>query len=375
MAVESVRGRLVLEDRVAAGRMLTEDGHITAVELDDSEAGGPLVLPGLIDLHVHGWGGHDAMSGPAGLDGMARALLRRGVTSFLPTALTASLADLARFAADVRAWLPLAPDDGAAPLGFNIEGPFLAPAKRGMHEASLLRVPADVSRGTLEPLLEGLRCMTVAPELAGAPELVAWLAGRGVVVSAGHSAADLETARAGYAAGATSTTHLFNAMSGVDHRAPGLAVAALADDAVYVELIADGHHVDPSIWPIVARAKPVDRLLLVSDAIAFGGTAIERGTIGGKQVEIAGGRCSEVGTGMLAGSVVALDAGLRNLVRAGVSLPAASAATSRNPASLLGLTDRGSLAAGQRADVVELDHQLRLQRVMCGGVWQPQVRR
>src|SRR5687767_5394535 len=142
--MESVRGRLVLEDRVAAGRVLIESGSIAAVELDPEEAAGPLVLPGFIDVHVHGWGGHDAMAGREALEGMARALLRHGVTSFLPTAPTAPLADLAAFAAEVRGWLPEAPADGASPLGFNLEGPFLAPARRGMHDASRLLVPADV---------------------------------------------------------------------------------------------------------------------------------------------------------------------------------------------------------------------------------------
>ena len=371
--MESVRGRLVLEDRVAAGRVLIENDVIVAIELGPEDASGPFVLPGFIDVHVHGWGGHDAMAGRSALDGMARALLRQGVTSFLPTALTAPLADLAAFAAEVRGWLPDAPADGASPLGFNLEGPFLAPARRGMHDASLLLVPANVKRGDLEPLLDGLRCVTVAPELPGALELVAWLAGRGVVVSTGHSDADLSAARAGYAAGATSTTHLFNAMSGFDHRSPGLAVAALANDEVYVELIADGVHVDPQIWPIVARVKPVDRLVLVSDAIAFGGTDVRHGTIGGITVEIKGARCSVVESGVLAGSVTALGEALRKIVQAGIPLPAASAAASRNPAEMLGLGDRGRLLPGQRADVLELDDDLRVQRVMAAGVWQPRL--
>lgn len=369
--MESVRGRLVLEDRVAAGRLLIESGAIVAVELDPAEAAGAFVVPGFIDVHVHGWGGHDAMAGRDALDGMARALLLRGVTSFLPTALSAPLADLAGFAADVRGWLPDAPADGASPLGFNLEGPFLAPARRGMHDAALLLMPAEVKRADLEPFLDGLRCLTIAPELPGALELVAWLVARGVTVSAGHSEADLAAARAGYAAGATSTTHLFNAMSGFDHRSPGLAVAALADDEAYVELIADGVHVDPQIWPIVARVKPVDRLVLVSDAIAFGGTDVRHGTIGGTAVEINGARCSAVGSGVLAGSVTALDEALRNVVRAGIPLPAASAAVSRNPAQMLGLGDRGRLLPGQRADLVELDDDLRVERVMAAGVWQP----
>jgi N-acetylglucosamine-6-phosphate deacetylase len=364
-----VAGRLVLADAVVAGRVLVEAGRIAAVEPDDAEAGGPLIAPGFIDLHVHGWGGHDAMAGRAALDGMARALLRRGVTSFLPTAVTAPLTALARFADDVRSWRLDAPGDGASPLGFNLEGPFLAEARKGAHNAQHLRAPADLRAGDLDPLLDGLRVVTIAPELPGALDLIAELAARGVACSLGHSAATLQHARAGYARGARSTTHLFNAMSGVDHRHPGLAVAALTNDAAFVELIADGHHVDPSLWPLILRAKPPERLLLVSDALSLAGTGEGRATVGGLQVEVRDDRATLVAGGALAGSLIALDSAVRNLVREGVPLPRAVAAASANPAALLGLDDRGRIAAGCRADLVELDDGLRVRRVMRGDDW------
>jgi N-acetylglucosamine-6-phosphate deacetylase len=372
-AATTLAGRLVLDDRVAAGRLTIADGRITAVELDDGTgsmpAGTPYLAPGFVDVHVHGWGGHSAMGGPGALDGMARRLLRRGVTSFLPTAVTAPLDALAAFAEAVRAWLPAAPADGAEPLGFNLEGPFLAASRRGAHDPAGLRVPADVGAAGIEPLVDGLRVITIAPELSGALELIGRLRDRGVVTSIGHSAATLEEAQAGYAAGATSTTHVFNAMSGIDHRAPGVAIAALLDDAVYTELIADGVHVVPAIWPLVTRLKPPDRLLLVSDALPLAGTGDGRGRIGGLEVEVAGGRATLVGTSTLAGSVIALDDAVRNLVAAGTPLPAAVAAASRNPAALLGRPDRGRLVVGARADLVELDDALRVRRVMRAGEW------
>lgn len=372
----TVDGRLVLDDRVAAGRILIEDGLIVAVQLGGSSelrwsstTGGPFIAPGFVDVHVHGGGGHDAMGGGEALDGMARHLLRHGVTSFLPTAVTAPLPALVRFAGQVRAWLPVARSGGAEPLGFNLEGPFLAPARRGAHDPTYLQVPADVRRQDLEPLLDGLRLMTIAPELPGAVELIAWLRERGVATSMGHSAADLEQARAGFAAGGTSTTHLFNAMSGVDHHAPGLAVAALGDDSAYVELIADGEHVHPSLWPIITRTKPADRLILVSDAISMAGMGDGRAQIGGLEVEVVGQRVTLVGTTTLAGSVIALDTAVRNLVESGVPLPFAVAAASRNPLAMLVVTDRGRLDVGQRADLVELDEGLRVRRVMHAGRW------
>ncbi|HEY3522297.1 MAG TPA: N-acetylglucosamine-6-phosphate deacetylase [Candidatus Limnocylindrales bacterium] len=372
MAPTEVRGRLVLHDRVAPGRVSVADGSIVGVEaseVSDADSDLPVVAPGFIDLHVHGWGGHSAMGDRAALDGMARALVRRGVTAFLPTAVTAPVEALAAFAERVRGWAPSAPDDGAEPLGFNLEGPFLAPSRRGAHAEAYLRTPADVPDTALGPLLDGLRVVTIAPELPGATALIARLAARGVAVSLGHSAASLAEARAGYDAGARSTTHLFNAMSGVDHRAPGLAVAALLEDRVWVELIADGIHVDAGLWPLIGRTKPADRLLLVSDALPLAGTGDGRGRIGSLEVEVAGDRATLAGTQTLAGSVIALDTAVRNLVGSGAPLPEAVAAASANPAALLGLTDRGRLAEGLRADLVELDSDLRVRRVMRRGDW------
>jgi N-acetylglucosamine-6-phosphate deacetylase len=368
---DAVVGRLVMEGRVAGGRLTIEDGRIAAVELDEADGpeNGPFIAPGFVDVHVHGWGGHDAMGDASALDGMARALLSRGVTSFLPTAVTAPLEALGAFADRVRAWIPAAPPDGAEPLGFNLEGPFLAPSRRGAHDASHLREPATAARSALEPLVDGLRLITIAPELPGATDLIGWLHGQGVTISIGHSAAVVEEALAGYAAGASSTTHLFNAMTGIDHRSPGVAVAALLDDDAYVELIADGIHVHPGVWPIITRLKPPDRLLLVSDALALAGTVEGRGSIGGLDVEVKDGRATLAGTSTLAGSVIALDTAVRNLVASGVPLPDAVAAATTNPLTLLGVTDRGRIAVGQRADLVELDADLTIRRVLRGGTW------
>ena len=366
----TVGGRLVLDDRVAPGLLTIEDGRIAAVDLGDGPTvDGPFLAPGFVDVHVHGWGGHDAMGDRAALDGMARRLLRRGVTSFLPTAVTAPLDELAAFAERVRGWSPDAPADGADPLGFNLEGPFLAASRRGAHDPAHLAAPAEAPPPALEALVDGLRVLTIAPELAGATDLIRWLSDRGVAASIGHSAATLEEARAGYAAGGRSTTHLFNAMSGLDHRSPGVALAALLDDAAYVELIADGIHVHPALWELIVRLKPADRLLLVSDAISLAGMGDGRGTIGGLEVEVVGSRVTLAGTSTLAGSVIALDSAVRNVVASGIPLPAAVAAASRNPLALLGVADRGRIAVGQRADLVELDAELRVRRVMRGGTW------
>jgi len=350
-----VSGRLVLDDGIVPGHLRVEAGRIVAVEPDPGAPTDVLVAPGFVDVHVHGWGGHDAMGGRDALDGMARALARHGVTSFLPTSVTAPLERLTAFADSVRAWLPEAPHDGAEPLGFDMEGPFLAESRRGAHPAELLRHPADVPEAVLETFLDGLRVMTVAPELRGAPQLIARLAALGVRVSLGHSAASTAQARAGYAAGARSTTHLFNAMTGITHREPGLALAALLDDAAWVELIADGLHVDPDVWPLIWRLKPADRVMLVSDAIALAGSGRTQGWVGELEVRVDGDRVTLVDGGNLAGSVTALDLEVARVAQAGIPLADAVRAASGNPAALLGLDDRGRLARGLRADLVVLD--------------------
>lgn len=368
-----VLGRLILRDEVIAGRIEIGGDRIVAVAPDGRGAEGPLVSPGFVDLHVHGWGGHDAMGDEAALDGMARALLRRGVTAFLPTAVTSPIELLTAFAERVRGWMPSVVGDRAMPLGFNLEGPFISADKKGAQNPAFIVAPQEMlpEPRALEPLLDGLRIMTVAPEETGAVELIRWLAGRGVIVSLGHSNATADAAAAGYAAGARSTTHLFNAMSGVDNHAPGLASAALATDAAYVELVADGFHVDRWLWPMILRAKPADRLLLVSDAISLAGTGDGRTVIGGLAVEVRDEQCRLVSDGRLAGSVIALDAAVRNLAKAGVPLPTAVAGASRTPLRLLGIDDRGEIAAGQLADLVELDDDLEVRRVMKSGTWYP----
>jgi N-acetylglucosamine-6-phosphate deacetylase len=367
---QTLFGRAVLEDRVVGARMVVAGERIEAIDEDDGGSGGPYLSPGFVDIHVHGWGGHDAMGDEAALDGMARALLRHGVTSFVPAAVTSPLERLAAFADRVRRWVPSAPEDGADPLGFNIEGPCISPEKKGAQNEAFIQLPSAVDRAVLKPMLDGLRIMTVAPEREGALDLVRWLADEGVNVSLGHSNATANEAFEGYAAGARTTTHLFNAMSGVDNHRPGLAVAALTTDDAYVELVADGLHVERSVWPIILRAKPASRLVLVSDAIGLAGMGDGRMWIGELEVEVRNGSCRLVSDGRLAGSVIALDSAVRNLVGSGVPLPIAIQAATRNPLALLGVSDRGLLAPGQRADLVELDEQLNVLRVMKAGRWQ-----
>ena len=201
MTDEVLRGRLVLDDGVVPGRLVgrgrLDRAPSSPTRPTPRRPPARSTRPGFIDVHVHGWGGHDATGDADALSGMARALLRRGVTSFLPTAPDPPRATSCRPSPSGSArWMPDAPDDGAQPLGFNLEGPFLAPERRGAHDPALLRdAGGDGRRPRSTPLLDGLRVITVAPELPGALELIARLAARGVAASLGHSAVDARRRR------------------------------------------------------------------------------------------------------------------------------------------------------------------------------------
>ncbi|MDP9374761.1 MAG: amidohydrolase family protein, partial [Chloroflexota bacterium] len=237
------------------------------------DLGGLTVLPGFIDLHIHGAGGADAHAGE--IAPLAAFLPRCGVTAFLPTLAAdaeARTLDALRAIARVRDEQARDNAGGALILGAHLEGPFLNPARAGAIPPEHLRPADPVRAGRLLDAAPGLvRLMTVAPDAPGAIDLIPELARRGVVVSLGHTAADYGLFRRAVDAGARHTTHLFNAMTGLHHRAPGAAGAALTDDRVTVELIADGEHVHPAMLALAIRARGVDRVALVSDAVGPAG--------------------------------------------------------------------------------------------------------
>lgn len=302
---------------------------------DDASSRGDAPLEGLIDLQVNGAGGHDLTSDPESLWAVGTVLRRFGVVAYLPTLVSPSWAIIERARA---AWAAGPPPaySGATPLGWHVEGPFIAPSRAGAHDPATLQAPdarivADWAPGS------GIRMVTLAPELPRALEVVAALVSRGVVVSAGHSAATFEQAVAGFGAGIRSVTHLFNAMAPLDHREPGLAGAALADDRVTIGLIPDGLHVHPAMVGLVRRIVGADRLAIVTDAMAALGMPPGEYRLAGRDVTY-DGESARLPGGGLAGSVLALDAAVRNLAAfAGVPLADAALAATVVPARLLGL--------------------------------------
>jgi N-acetylglucosamine-6-phosphate deacetylase len=341
------------------GDVEVEDGRIAGVGLGGAGGSG-IAAPGFVDLHVHGFAGVDfATADAAGYRRAGEALLESGVTAFQPTFITAPEAEL------VASLRELPPGDvGARVLGAHLEGPFMSPARLGMHPAAARR---DPDLALLERLLAAGRVthMTLAPELDGAGELVDLLVARGVTVACGHTDATAPEAHAAFDRGATHVTHLFNAMRPFAHRDPGVAGAALARDDVTVELILDGNHLADDAVRVAWRAA-AGRVVLVTDALAAAGVGDGRWHLGAVEVEVRDGVARMEG-GVLAGSVLTMPAAIRNLVRAGASLEQALDAAARVPARVARRADLGSLAPGAAADVVVLADDLSIRRVLVGG--------
>jgi len=346
---------------IAAGRIATLRGD--PVDDDAWRASDePILLPGFIDLHVHGGGGADTMQGGTAVDTLARTHARHGTTALLATTMTAPRPEIE---AALRAMAPAcqARSDGAARvLGVHLEGPYISPDKLGAQPA--FAVSPSAAEILALHALAPIRVVTLAPELPGALETTAALVAVGMRVQIGHSAASYEQACAALQQGASGFTHLFNAMSGLQQRAPGAVGAALAH-ALHAELIPDLLHVHPGAMRAALRAIP--GLYCVSDATAA--TAMPDGEyrLGRYRVHKCAGAV-RLADGTLAGSTLTMDQALRNLVHGlGLGLREASMRVSTHAAHYLGLTDRGVLAIGACADVVVLDAQLRLRQVIVEG--------
>ncbi|MEO8603220.1 MAG: N-acetylglucosamine-6-phosphate deacetylase [bacterium] len=354
----------IVDGRIAAlGADLPNDG---AVPVD---AGGLRVVPGFVDLHVHGAGGAMFEDGDAqAVRRIVQTLPRLGTTALLATISALPPSALQR-AVEIAA-AAMRSNEGARILGIHLEGPFLNPARAGAQHVDWMRPPALDEFDALQRRAGGaIRLVTLAPELPGALELISALRRRDVHVSLGHSEADAAQVEAAIAAGASHVTHLFNAMAGLHHRAPGLPGIGLTDDRVCVELIADGAHIDPRVVDLVWRCKPAGRVLLVSDGVAaIGGTPGPLTLFGAAC--IAGDAVRRADNGHLAGSCTGLATAVRNIAGWCPRLPLADvlSAASTWPAHSLRL-DAGQLAIEQVADLVLLDAHLGVRAVASRGDW------
>jgi N-acetylglucosamine-6-phosphate deacetylase len=366
--VKTIEGLVVTPDGLLRGRVVIDGARIAAVEGqrvgDDDWCGSdePIVAPGFIDLHVHGGGGADTMQGGTAIDTIARTHARRGTTALLATTMTAPRAEI-EAALDALAPACSERAKGAARvLGVHLEGPYISAAKLGA-QPDFTQAPSAAEILALARRAP-IRVVTLAPELPGALEAVAALAAAGLRVQIGHSAGTYEDACAALDRGASGFTHLFNAMSGLHHRAPGVAGAALAR-AAHAELIPDLLHVHAGAIRAALRAIP--GLYCVTDSTAAAGMPDGDYALGRHRVRKCAGAV-RLADGTLAGSTLTMDQALRNLVFAlGLPLADASRRVSTHAARYLGLADRGTIAVGASADLVVLDARLRLTRVVIEG--------
>ncbi|MCY4080213.1 MAG: N-acetylglucosamine-6-phosphate deacetylase [Caldilineaceae bacterium] len=339
------------------------------------DGSGCTLLPGFIDVHIHGSGGADVMDAtPESLETMSRFLVRHGVTGFYATTVTASreatlaaVENAARYVESSRSGNGVEGAAGARVLGVHLEGPFLSAAFPGAQNPAHIRPP---SAKEFEELLGAgpVRMITLAPEVAGADTLIGMAAAAGVRVVMGHTGATFEEATSAMEAGVSQATHTYNAMTGLHHRRPGAVGATLSDDRIYAQLIADGIHVHPAAMRILGRCKGPARTLLISDAIGAAGMAEGRYEMGRLPVIVKDGAC-RLEDGTLAGSVLTLDAALRNFMSAtGWPLVQAWPATSLSQAQAMGI-DRevGRIRRGARADLVLLDSETQVAATVVGG--------
>jgi N-acetylglucosamine-6-phosphate deacetylase len=324
-----------------------------------------VITPGFVDIHMHGGAGLDVMqASEAEVPRLGRFLAQHGVTGYFPTTVAAPLdvtcAALERIADAIEAGASTNENGNndapqARPLGIHLEGPFLSHARRGVHAPENLALPTVALFDRLWQAARGhVRMLTIAPELPGATEVIAEAARRKVLVSIGHSDADLSAAQAGVRAGARHATHTFNAMRPLDHREPGILAEVLTDPQVSADIIVDGIHVAPSVVQIFLKAKGIEGSVLITDATAAAGMPEGRYQLGTMMVDVKNGMCTI--DGKLAGSVLTMDRAVRNVMEFGSwSLRDAVRAATLNPARAAGLTRHyGSLTSGAEANFIVL---------------------
>ena len=370
-----INGKLVLPNEVVEGKALLFDDTIAEIadasavdtgKYETIDAQGMYVAPGLLDMHIHGYAGEDTSdANEDGLLKMCRALAENGVTSWCPTTMTVAKEDILAAFDTVRKVHARTDCYGAKVLGVNCEGPFINPSKKGAQaEEHILRPDAKFILDNADIV----RVFTIAPEMDGGLECIREVYEDGrVLVSMGHTGATYEEAMAGIQAGVRHATHLFNAMTPLMHRNPGVVGAALSSDNVSCELIADTFHVNKGLFGLVAKIKK-DKLCLITDCMRAGGMPDGTYTLGGQPVHKTGIKCL-LEDGTIAASVLRLNEAVRNLYEnTDLTLPQVVACASLHPAKALKVDDKiGSLEAGKCADIIIFDDQFDIQKTIIGG--------
>jgi N-acetylglucosamine-6-phosphate deacetylase len=330
-------------------------------------------IPGFVDVHIHGAGGRDVMEGSAdALSGVTKTVARHGTTSFVATTVTANPDDTIRSVEGIAKYISQqheTEDSRAEILGIHFEGPFLSPARRGVHPTEWLKLPsAEMLEKLMLAAAGNAQILTLAPELLGAMPCIDAARKAGMVVAMGHTDATYEQARAAIAHGVRHAVHVYNAMRPFSHRDSGVIGAVFTSPEVSAELIADGVHVEETAMKVLLQAKGPEHMILISDGMAATGMPDGKYMLGGIEVTVSGGICRN-SEGKLAGSTLTLDRALQNIVALGSSLADAVRMLTLNPATLLGIEfKKGSLRCGADADIVLLDEGFQLTNVWARGV-------
>lgn len=354
-----INATVLLEGAFMPGmRVRLDGGCIAAIGADLSPAeeekvldlAGDYLLPGFVDVHIHGYRGHDTMQGEDAVRAMARELYDAGVAAFLPTTMSADAAETRCAVAGVRAVMDAPEERGARVLGAHMEAPFLNPAKAGAQRAESLCSPDwEAFLATTGGDVSAVRMITLAPELPGADAFIRRAVDAGVVVSLGHSAATAEQTHHAADLGASHVTHTFNAQPPLHHRAPGLTGAALTDDRLYAEFIADGVHLHVDIVEVICRCKGASRAVAITDAMEAAGMPDGEYSLGGQPVTVKDGQ-ARLHDGTLAGSVLTMKQALWNLIhRFGIAPIDAVRMCTETPAESVGEKVCGHMVVGSPA--------------------------
>jgi len=363
------QGVVLIEEKMILEVASRFELHVDDREFEVIHCESSTLVPGFIDIHVHGGAGRDVMEGSReAIQAISRFLASHGTTAYMATTVTASPFSIWQTVENLGKLIE-EETGGARVLGLHLEGPFISEKKRGVHLPEFIRSP---SIPTLDEIIKWsnnqIKVITMAPETPGGLEFIQHAKSKGIVVSMGHSNATFNEAKSGIEAGATNATHVFNAMRELNHREPGILGAVLGDDRVWAELIADGVHVDPSIVDLLFKLKGHRRILLITDAITAAGQPDGEYQVGPIRVRVTEGVCRNL-EGQLAGSTLTQDRALQNMMQwTKVSLAEAVFMTSRNPAESVGITGhKGSIEPGLDADMVVLDDDLSVQMTFCEG--------
>jgi len=327
---------------------------------------GQWLIPGMIDVHIHGANGFDMMDGTEeSIQEVSRACARTGCTSFLATSVSSTMDDLLAMIRCVKR--VIGREAGAKITGIHLEGPYLNPIRKGMQNEKYLRHPnMEEIKEIFQEAGSLIKMVTIAPELPGGLELISYLKEQGVVIAVAHSDATYEEAKQAFSAGASHVTHCFNGMRPIHHREPGLIVAAFEEQHVSLQAIVDQVHLHPAIIRLMHRIKGADGMVLITDALQAMGMGDGNYLFGGHHVTVSEG-IARLADGTLASSTVTMNEALRLTVDTGIALTDAVQMASATPARILGLGHKGKIAPGYDADLVLLDEQYQVQWTMIEG--------